>query len=200
MGMADEVKKAVKQKMPGEKAAKEAANATLQALAKTDAQKAAANKAPAAVEVRAKASVAVKTPSGAAVKVEEKPVMVAPKVVAAKAPEAKPDVPKTEALKAEPQKAPEAKPLPKVEAAKAEPVKAAASEEAPKVESKKEADPNKEFVDGIMAEMALKGGSKKRLIKMLGEQLNFDKQKVMFRLKRALITERYAAAHAESGH
>lgn len=64
----------------------------------------------------------------------------------------------------------------------------------------KEADPNKEFVDGIMTEMNLKGASKKRLIKMLAEQLNFDKQKVMFKLKRALITERYAAAHADAGH
>jgi len=54
--MADEVKKAVKPVMPGEKAAKEAANATLLALAKTDTQKAAAVKAP--------APVAVKTPSG----------------------------------------------------------------------------------------------------------------------------------------
>jgi len=88
-------------------------------------------------------------------------------------------------------------------AANAEPAKAAAPEiktEAPNAESKKEADPNKEFVDGIMAEMALKGASKKRLIKMLGEQFNFDKHKVMFRLKRALISERYAAAHAEAGH
>jgi len=79
----------------------------------------------------------------------------------------------------------------------------AAPEEKPvasKPEVKKEADPNKEFVDGIMAEMALKGASKKRLIKMLGEQFNFDKHKVMFRLKRALISERYAAAHAEAGH
>ncbi|MCX9084168.1 MAG: hypothetical protein OIN87_05125 [Candidatus Methanoperedens sp.] len=145
--MADEVKKSVKPKMPDEKAAKEAANATLLALAKTDAQKAAAVKAPSAVEVRTPAAVAVKTPSGAAVKVEERPVIAVPKV-----------------------------------------------------ESKKEADPNKEFVDGIMSEMALKGASKKRLIKMLAEKFHFDKQKVMFRLKRALITERYAAAHAEAGH
>ncbi len=65
--------------------------------------------------------------------------------------------------------------------------------EAPKA---KEADPSKEFVDGIMAEMSLKGASKKRLIKMLAEQHGFDKQKVMFRLRRALITERYA----EAGH
>ena len=69
-----------------------------------------------------------------------------------------------------------------------------------KPEARKEADPGKEFVDSIMTEMALKGASKKRLIKKLAEQFNFDKQKVMFRLKRALITERYAAAHAEGGH
>ena len=50
-----------------------------------------------------------------------------------------------------------------------------------------------------MTEMALKGASKKRLIKMLGEQFNFDKQRVMFKLKRALISERYAALHAEAG-
>jgi len=182
--MADEVKKSVKPKMPDEKAAKEAANATLLALAKTDAQKAAAVKAPAAVEVRPPASVAVKTSSTAAVKVEEKPVKVAPKVEAAKAPVAKPDVPKTEAAKVEPIKAE----VPEIKT------------ETPKAESKKEADPGKEFVDGIMTEMSLKGASKKRLIKMLAGQFNFDKQKVMFRLKRALITERYAAVHAEAGH
>ncbi len=68
-----------------------------------------------------------------------------------------------------------------------------------KAEAKKETDPNKEFVDGIMADMSLKGASKKRLIRMLAEQYGMDKQKVMFRLKRALITERYAAMH-EAGH
>lgn len=62
-----------------------------------------------------------------------------------------------------------------------------------KAEAKKEADPSREFVDGIMAEMNLKGASKKRLIKKLAEQYNFDRQKVLFKLKRALITERYAA-------
>lgn len=90
------------------------------------------------------------------------------------------------------------------EAAKPEVSKEAAAPEGKpgeaKAEVKKEADPNKEFIDGIMNEMALKGASKKRLIKMLGEQFNFDKHKVMFRLKRALISERYAAAHAEAGH
>jgi len=64
-------------------------------------------------------------------------------------------------------------------------------------EAKKEADPAREFVDSIMAEMSLKGASKKRLIKKLAEQYNFDKQRVLFKLRRALITERYAAA---SGH
>ncbi len=87
-------------------------------------------------------------------------------------------------------------PTPKPEAAK--------TPETPKVEakaeSKKEADPSKEFVDGLMAEMALKGASKKRLIKTLVEEYGMDKQRVMFKLKRALITERYAAAHAEAGH
>jgi len=60
-------------------------------------------------------------------------------------------------------------------------------------------DESKEFVDGIMAELELKGGSKKRLVKMLGEQCGYDRHKVMWTLKRALITERYAAAHAEAG-
>jgi len=95
---------------------------------------------------------------------------------------------------------------------KTEPVKETAKVEAPKAEaksevktearaeSKKEPDPSKEFVDGIMAEMVLKGASKKRLIKTLVEQYGMDKQRVMFKLKRALITERYAAVHAEAGH
>lgn len=72
-----------------------------------------------------------------------------------------------------------------------------------KTEVKKEADPSKDFVDGIMAEMALKGASKKRLIKMLVEKYGMDKQRVMFKLKRALVTERYSAAHeaaAAGGH
>ncbi len=56
-----------------------------------------------------------------------------------------------------------------------------------------EGDKSKEFIDAIMAEMNLKGASKKRLVKMLAEQYNYDKQKVLFKLKRALITERYAA-------
>lgn len=113
--------------------------------------------------------------------------------VKAKSPSVKTDVAKAEA-----------KPEVAEAAAKADVAKESVAPEgkpvAAKAEIKKEADPNKEFVDGIMTEMALKGASKKRLIKMLGEQFNFDKQKVMFRLKRALISERYAAAHAEAGH
>jgi hypothetical protein len=80
----------------------------------------------------------------------------------------------------------------------AEAVRKEVTTEKPSV-GEKEADPSKEFVDSIMTEMALKGASKKRLIKKLAEQFNFDKQMVLFRLKRALITERYAAAH-EAGH
>ena len=167
--MAETIKKPEKAQIQkiDDRAAKEAAKATLQALAQTDPRKAAAVKAPSAVQN-------VQKP-------EEKAVQAIPKVEA----------------KAEPVKAPAAKPeAPK--AAKVEPaseVKTASS----KAEVKKEADPNKEFVDGIMTEMALKGASKKRLIKMLGEQFNFDKQRVMFKLKRALISERYAALHAEAG-
>ncbi|MDD5473531.1 MAG: hypothetical protein PHU34_05205 [Candidatus Methanoperedens sp.] len=110
--------------------------------------------------------------------------------VAVKAPS---QIQKTEAVKEVSKVNPEA---PKAE------VKAEAKPEAKaetKPETKKEADPSKEFVDAVMAEMVLKGGSKKRLVKTLAEQYNFDKQKVLFKLRRALITERYAAEHAEGG-
>ncbi len=177
--MADE--KSIKKTAPVKpEDAKEAAKATLQTLAGT---KSPAVKEPAQVQKRPKAevtqavkdkSVAVKEPAKAEAKTAA-PAKPAPEV------KAQPDV-----AKEAPKPAPEAKPdLPKAET---------------KSETKKEADSSKEFVDGIMTEMSLKGGSKKRLIKMLAEQFNFDKQKVMFRLKRALITERYAAAHAEAGH
>ena len=121
--------------------------------------------------------------------------------VKATASEAKPATPKAEVVKVEPAKptATEKPAISKAEAVKAEPAPEVKTE-APKAEVKKEADPSKEFVDGIMTEMGLKGGSKKRLIKMLAEQFNFDKQRVIFKLKRALISERYAALHAEAGH
>lgn len=193
--MAEAAKKAVKNEKPkiDDKGAKEAAKATLLALAQTDARKAAAVKAPSAVQATQKA--------------EEKAVKAIPKVEAIKAEpvkavasEAKPATPKVEAVKVEPVKAtaPGAKPeTPKAEATKAEPAPEGKTEASKTV---KKEDPSKEFVDGIMAEMSLKGASKKRLIKMLGEQFNFDRQIVIFKLKRALISERYAALHAEGGH
>ena len=120
----------------------------------------------------------------AAPKPEEKDIQAKPAKIESTGVEIKPV---KEAIKA---------PAPKPEAAKTpETPKAEA-----KAEVKKEADPTKEFVDGIMVEMTLKGASKKRLIKMLVDQYGMDKQRVMFMLKRALITERYAAAHAEAGH
>ncbi|NJD76441.1 MAG: hypothetical protein FIB08_05010 [Candidatus Methanoperedens sp.] len=128
------------------------------------------------------------------------------KAVAVKAPSSVQAAPKAEEKSVE---AIKKAPLVKTEDVKVEATKdtskpeARAKPEAPKAQAnaevKKEADPNKEFVDGIMTEMSLKGASKKRLIKKLGEQYNFDKQRVLFKLKRALITERYAAAHAEGG-
>ncbi|MCZ7392745.1 MAG: hypothetical protein O8C56_05370 [Candidatus Methanoperedens sp.] len=144
--------------MAEEKAAKEAAKATLMGLVKPEVKK-------------ENAVIAVKAPS-------EVQKAEAVKEVAKV----------TEAPKAEVKT--ETEPEVKPEAAKSEPAKA---------EARKEADPGKEFVDAVMAEMNLKGGSKKRLVKTLAEQYGFDKQKVLFRLRRALITERYAAAHAEGG-
>jgi uncharacterized protein (DUF2132 family) len=53
----------------------------------------------------------------------------------------------------------------------------------------------KAFVDELMESNKLKGATKKRLIKFLGNKYGWDKQKVQFRLTRALIAERYAASH-----
>ena len=53
----------------------------------------------------------------------------------------------------------------------------------------------KGFVDELMEKNNLKGASKKRLIKFLGEKYSWDKHKVQFRLKRALLAERYANSH-----
>ncbi len=118
----------------------------------------------------------------------------------------KPEAKKAVEVKAAAKKTEAVKEVAKAEAPKAEvktEIKPEVKPEAGvKAETKKEADPNKEFVDGIMTEMSLKGASKKRLIKKLAEQYDFDRQRVLFKLKRALITERYAAAHAEGagGH
>jgi hypothetical protein len=53
----------------------------------------------------------------------------------------------------------------------------------------------KAFVDELMEVNKLKGASKKRLIKFLGNKYDWDRQRVQFRLIRALIAERYAASH-----
>ncbi len=192
MIMAEEkakTKKAAKS-APKEKAEKESVKSTLQALAKPEKPK---EKAP-----------AVKTTSD----VQVKPEVPKPAVKEPTKPEVK-QAPKIEEKAVKPA----AKPVSEPEVTKAEetivkePVKAAPEvAEAPKAEekaeAKKETDASKEFVEAIMTEMALKGAPKKRLVKKLAEQYNLDKQRVMFKLKRALITERYAAAHeahAEAG-
>jgi hypothetical protein len=176
MGMAEKaVKKAVKSGAPKE--AKEAVSATLQTLAKPESKKLAKPEAQKTVVAATRVQSEVQAPPAktrakAEAQQAKEPVKIQPEITE------KPEAPKEKAIK--------------------ETVKAASEvTEVPKAEAKKEADPSKEFVDGIMAEMSLKGASKKRLIRTLAEQYNFDKQKVMFRLKRALITERYAAAHAE---
>ena len=86
----------------------------------------------------------------------------------------------------------------KAEGAQEEVVEVKAEAQSEEVKAKEE---SKQFVDEVMAEMELKGGSKKRLVRMLGEQYDYDKHKVLWTLKRALITERYAAVvEAEGGH
>ena len=52
----------------------------------------------------------------------------------------------------------------------------------------------KVFVNELMEANELKGASKKRLIKFLGAKYGWDRQRVQFRLTRALIAERYAAS------
>ncbi len=179
--MAEAVKKQVKSVKPDENAM----------LAKTEKLKPLAVKAQSDVQT-------VPKPEEKAVQTrpEQEAKAQAPKVDAKEVKEPTISKPQGEAVKEQQVRA-EAKTA--IEAAKSEAPKPEAKAET-KAEAKKEADPSKEFVDGIMVEMSLKGASKKRLIKMLIEQYGLDKQKVMFRLKRALITERYAAAHAEAGH
>ncbi len=52
----------------------------------------------------------------------------------------------------------------------------------------------KAFVNELMEANELKGASKKRLIKFLGNKCDWDRQRVQFRLTRALLAERYAAS------
>ncbi len=56
-------------------------------------------------------------------------------------------------------------------------------------------DQEKAFVNEMMKANELKGASKKRLIKFLGEKYDWDKHKVQFRLNRAMVAERYANSH-----
>jgi hypothetical protein len=56
-------------------------------------------------------------------------------------------------------------------------------------------DQQNKFVEELMTRNELKGGGKKRLIKFLGEKYEWDKHKVQFRLKRAIIAEKYAESH-----
>lgn len=217
MMMAEEKAKA--KKAPKERADKDAVKATLQALAKPEKPKEKAPAVKTTSDIQVKPEVpkpVVKEPTKPEVKqapkIEEKVKTEAPKPVV-KEP-AKPEVKQAPKIEEKVVK-PAAKPVSEPEVPKPvvkEPAKtvpeAAAKPEAPKAEEKtelkKEADPTKEFVEAIMTEMALKGAPKKRLVKKLAEQYNLDKQRVMFKLKRALITERYAAAHeahaAEAGH
>lgn len=51
------------------------------------------------------------------------------------------------------------------------------------------------FVDDLMKEHGLTGASKKRMIMFLGEKYNWDKQKVQFKLKRAILAQKYAESH-----
>ncbi|MDO9517461.1 MAG: hypothetical protein Q7J10_05350 [Methanosarcinaceae archaeon] len=52
----------------------------------------------------------------------------------------------------------------------------------------------KAFIDAMMEANDLKGASKKRMIKFLGNKYDWDQHRVQFRLTRALIAERYAAS------
>ncbi len=215
MEMAEASKKTVKSKkplIPDEKA-------TMQSLAKTEEPKPMEVKAQAQMqtvpkpEEKAVQTKPAKTEASVAeMKAVKEPMQApAPKPMEVKAPSQMQTVPKPEEKAVQTKPAKTEAPVAEVKAVKetmtpaskpeSQPAKAP---EAPKAEArievKKEADPSKEFVDGIMVEMALKGASKKRLIKTLAEKYGMDKQRVMFKLKRALITERYAAAHAEAGH
>ncbi|MDG6244135.1 MAG: hypothetical protein QCH31_07045 [Methanolobus sp.] len=58
-----------------------------------------------------------------------------------------------------------------------------------------EKEEQKAFIEELMAENELKGASKKRLIKFLGEQYEWDRQRVQFKLKRAILAEKYAQGH-----
>jgi len=47
----------------------------------------------------------------------------------------------------------------------------------------------------IMADFGLEGVTKKRLIRFIGDNENWDRRMIRYRLKRALIAETYAVKH-----
>ena len=51
------------------------------------------------------------------------------------------------------------------------------------------------FVEKVMNRNELKGAGKKRMIKYLAEKYDWDEQKVQFKLKRAILAEKYAQSH-----
>lgn len=51
------------------------------------------------------------------------------------------------------------------------------------------------FIEELMLSNELKGASKKRLVRFLCDRYCWDMQKVRFRLKRAILAEKYAQAH-----
>ncbi|WP_340817935.1 hypothetical protein [Methanolobus sp. WCC4] len=53
----------------------------------------------------------------------------------------------------------------------------------------------KAFIEEMMLKNELKGASKKRLIRFLAEKYQWDQQRVQFKLKRAILAERYAQSH-----
>jgi len=59
--------------------------------------------------------------------------------------------------------------------------------------SKEEKDAQNAVIKEIMAEFGLEGATKKRLVRFIGNNENWDKRMIGYRLKRALIAETYAA-------
>lgn len=60
--------------------------------------------------------------------------------------------------------------------------------------SEKSADAKEKVVKAVLADLALNGGSKERLLAKLVDEYGYDEAKVKYKAKRAFITERYAMA------
>jgi len=61
--------------------------------------------------------------------------------------------------------------------------------------SKEEKDAQNAVIKEIMAEFGLEGATKKRLVRFIGNNENWDKRMIGYRLKRAQIRETYEAKH-----